>query len=362
MVIKMKINFLTTRIVEETGGAKYDYNLFQILKNVYQDSVSLYDDKIIQERFFTKKSNLLYFNNAYNSIFDEIMNCDVLFMNSRIYTRLVKCNLSYFRKKYPNTNVVIIHHHFNYMSHTGIIRQIHKYFEFKMIKFANQLIVPNIYVVDLIKKELDNPQIIFLESSFERKDYTISDQKTNTLLFVGNVQERKGLLYGLKAFLILHKALPKYKFNIVGKYNKNDKYYNKLQKFIKDNNLNESVTFSGRVSDEELNEAYSNADVFLFPSLLEGYGWVMIEAMGRGLPVVAFDNSAMPYTVRDNKNGLLIENKNYIEMGNRLVSLLKDKELLHNLQLGALNTYNSVQSQELLNSKTREYLVSLQNN
>lgn len=75
--------------------------------------------------------------------------------------------------------------------------------------------------------------------------------------------------------------------------------------------LEDVVTFVGRISDEELKSYYSRAYCFVFPSLLEGYGMVLIEAMSYGLPVIAFDNSAIPFTVKNDRNGILVRIKIY---------------------------------------------------
>lgn len=78
-------------------------------------------------------------------------------------------------------------------------------------------------------------------------------------------------------------------------------YYNKLRILVSENGLEDVVSFSGRVSDEELRNYYSKAYCFVLPSLLEGYGMVLIEAMSYGLPVIAFNNSAIPFTLKDGK-------------------------------------------------------------
>ena len=135
-----------------------------------------------------------------------------------------------------------------------------------------------------------------------------------------------------------------------------DAYYRSLKEYIIEHGIEDKVIFEGRVSDERLNWLYENALLFLFPSLLEGYGWVMIEAMGRGVPVVAFNNSAMPYTVKDRVNGLLISNKNSDEMAEKVCEIISNKEELLRLQKGALKTYNDVPNQIDLNKMTDEYI------
>ena len=71
---------------------------------------------------------------------------------------------------------------------------------------------------------------------------------------------------------------------------------------------------------------------------------VIIEAMSYGIPVIAFDNSAMPYTIKNGYNGLLIKNKNIHELADRMQTVFIDKNLREKLSIGALETYNRARS------------------
>lgn len=66
-----------------------------------------------------------------------------------------------------------------------------------------------------------------------------------------------------------------------------------------------TVEFTGSVSDEKLQELYSNAQAFLFASQDDEFGISPIEAMSYGLPVIAFASGGLKETVKDKKNGFL---------------------------------------------------------
>ena len=352
----MRINFLTTDISKASGGAIYDKNFYDILRKLYPN-VSLFNDTYFVNKY-NKGANLISFNRYYKSSIDELLNCEYLVINSRLYTRMLFFSIGKKMKNYPGTKVLVIHHHSNYMNNQGLLKIIHKFFEKRVLESASELIIPNEYVVDQVSNDFNAKSIIFLPSSFEKRKYLKSTLDSNILLFVGNVERRKGIIYGIRAFREITNLFPNLEYHIAGKYDENDAYYKELKKYVIENGLKEKVIFEGRVSDERLEWLYANAKIFLFPSMLEGYGWVMIEAMGRGVPVVAFDNSAMPYTVKDGENGLLIKNKDVIEMAQRTCAALSDSSFLHRLQEGALKTYENVPSQEELNRLTEEYIKS----
>ncbi len=352
----MKINFLTTDISDASGGAIYDRNFYEILKKVYPET-KLYNDKFFVDRF-QKGTGLFFFNKYYGKCIDELLECDYLVINSRLYTRMLLFNIHAKLQGNPNTKFLVIHHHSNFLNNEGVRRIIHRFYEKRVLESATELIIPNEYVVDQVKKDFHVGKIQFLPSSFEKKDYPLTHLDSNILLFVGNVEHRKGLLYGIKAFKEIGEKFPDLEFHIAGKYEENDPYYQSLRQYVSENELNRKVIFEGRVSSERLEWLYANAKLFLFPSLLEGYGWVIVEAMGRGVPVVAFNNSAMPYTVKDGENGILVENKDIHEMAQRTCEIIMDKNLLYKLQDGALKTYEKVPSQDELNHMTEDYIKS----
>lgn len=349
----MKINFLTIGISKKSGGAIYDSEFFEILKEVFPQT-QLIDDDYFKKKYHKKEIGLVGFNKIYRDNIDFMFDCDYLIMNSRIYTRFIFSKLYKISKKTHHTKLIIIHHHNNYMNNYGVKKYIHKYYELKLLSIATELIIPNIYIIEYLENKYNIHNIKKLPSSFEKKTYNKSTLNNKKILFVGNIERRKGLLYGIKAFELLN--YKDYSFIIAGNYSSNKKYYNYLKAYIEKKKLADKIRFVGRVNEEELNHLYETADVFLFPSMLEGYGWVMIEAMGRGVPVVAFDNSAMPYTVKNDFNGKLVPNKNWREMGEALNQIISNEKYRESLQIGALETFNSVPSKEDLKRMTKEYV------
>jgi glycosyltransferase involved in cell wall biosynthesis len=72
-----------------------------------------------------------------------------------------------------------------------------------------------------------------------------------------------------------------------------DYFYNRLEKFIKENQI-KNVHLTGFVTDDELAEFYKQAECYVFPSLYEGFGLPPLEALSFDCPAVSSNRSSMP--------------------------------------------------------------------
>lgn len=109
-------------------------------------------------------------------------------------------------------------------------------------------------------------------------------------IFVGGVRQMKGISYLLEAFSKLHAEFPMTQLEIVGDCQISEN----LIKPYKD-----IVLFSGYLLHSEVTEHLQKADVFVFPSLADGFGLAGIEAMGSGLPLIVSDNSGISDIITD---------------------------------------------------------------
>jgi len=89
--------------------------------------------------------------------------------------------------------------------------------------------------------------------------------------------------------------------------------------------LSDRVHFPGYVRDEDLPALYSSASIFAFPSLYEGFGLPVLEAMACGTPVVAANNSSLPEVVGE--AGLLVDAESAEQLAHALLNLLTDSDL-----------------------------------
>jgi glycosyltransferase involved in cell wall biosynthesis len=97
---------------------------------------------------------------------------------------------------------------------------------------------------------------------------------------------------------------------------------------VREYGLQDSVTFTGRISHEELTKRYSAAQVAVVPSLYEGFGFPAAEAMACGLPVISSSAGALPEVVgRDGEAGVLVPPADAGSIAAALKRLMPDEGL-----------------------------------
>lgn len=124
------------------------------------------------------------------------------------------------------------------------------------------------------------------------------------LLFVGNCTRLKGLDHLIAALGLLGDI--QLRLDVVGDVSLEPQYYKKLVRQAKALDVTERITFHGSVSHDHLGNFYSRADVFTFPSLYEGFGIVLAEAMHAGLPIIATRTGSADEILREGENALIV--------------------------------------------------------
>lgn len=117
------------------------------------------------------------------------------------------------------------------------------------------------------------------------------------LLFVGNLEPRKNLVRLIEAYAVLRRrfTLP-HRLVLAGK---KGWLYRPIFQAVERLGLQREVVFTGYIAPADLPAVYSMADAFAFPSLYEGFGLPVLEAMACGVPVVAGASGSIPEVVGD---------------------------------------------------------------
>ena len=147
-----------------------------------------------------------------------------------------------------------------------------------------------------------------------------------TVLSVCRFYPRKRLDILLRAASLLRHAIPELELRIVG----NGPEYARLQCICRELHLDSVVRWIGDASMSTLAEEYNRCDVFCLPSVQEGFGIVLLEAMAAGKPIVAARAAAIPEVVR---NGMLAEPDNPEALAEAISRLHSDSDLRRSLAM-----------------------------
>lgn len=125
------------------------------------------------------------------------------------------------------------------------------------------------------------------------------------LLFVGRINQRKGIKYLLEALRLLGET---------------DVHLTICGRVVDDLELfrpfGDQVEIRPSVSEAELLRAYQEADLFVFPSVAEGFGQVLLEALACGLPILSTTHTAAPDLIEHGKEGWVVEPRQPAELAN----------------------------------------------
>ncbi len=193
-------------------------------------------------------------------------------------------------------------------------RRLVRRFEDYLLKAADIVLANSKYSAELVKRRgKGNPRIVIAHPGLEIEPVSsngalIDTSQTNgpiRLLFVGECSYRKGLKPLIEALVML-KDLDIH-LDVAGRFDREDRYFKKTQRIIERNNLKNKVTFLGFTERRSLKKLYRQCSMFVCPSLSEGYGMALAEAVAYGLPIVTTTAGAIPEMVTDRLTGLLVE-------------------------------------------------------
>lgn len=153
-----------------------------------------------------------------------------------------------------------------------------------------------------------------------------------TVLAVGALKRRKGILEIVRAMTTVRERLPDAQCVIIGSLTAMPDYAAEVQAEIARLDLGTSVRLLGHVEEAELQRWYSSADVFVLPSIndhwkFEGYGLVLMEASAAGLPVISTRDCGAEDAVIDGHTGLLLpQDQLETALPTAILSLLTDRD------------------------------------
>lgn len=178
----------------------------------------------------------------------------------------------------------------------------------------------------LIKQNISRKKISVIYNGINLKDYNSEEKKYKdpTIVSISRLTPKKRVDDLIKAIYLVKKQIPNIKLIIIGKGNELDN----LKKLVSKYKLKDNVYFTGYVGNySDVIKILKKSHIFCLPSILEGFGIVLAEAMAAQTPYICSDIEVLREVSQGQKGGLIFKRKNYKDLTNKILFLLKNKKL-----------------------------------
>lgn len=219
-------------------------------------------------------------------------------------------------------------------------------------RFADAMIVQTLRAKEIISKKYKIKKIFVIPNPVEPFGYERS-KLTQSIITVGRLSREKGHDTLIRAFSMLKQN--GWQLHIIG----DGKERENLDNLVKSLQIEKSVIFHGKL--KNFKSLLKSSDIFVLPSLYEGFPNALLEAMGSGLCCVASDCVAGPSElIQDGYSGRLFEPLNHLELAQILNELIINKELRDNYAKNAFDSLVPYQKESIL-KKFEEVLFANEN-
>ena len=147
-------------------------------------------------------------------------------------------------------------------------------------------------------------------------------QKTNTILYAGTLESRKGYKDLIRAFAVIIEIYPKWKLVFAGNGEINEGIALSKKLLIEN-----QVVFKGWVAGIEKEQLFREANIFCLPSYAEGFPMAVLDAWAYGLPVITTPVGGIPDVAKDGINMLLFNPGDTKILSEKLIKMISDKLL-----------------------------------
>ncbi|RBQ10012.1 glycosyltransferase family 4 protein [Pedobacter miscanthi] len=311
-----RILFLTLYIYSLTGGIeKVCKNFMEAMDSLIQQgkiedslTLSLYDQNQHYPKYSSFNGNKIQF---LIDTFRKSFSYDVIIL-SHIHLLPIANLIRWFT---PKKKIILFAH--------GIeVWQPLSLWEKKLLSKIDIWAVSSYTAKKLYDQQGISQQNIHVLSNCLPKDYPFYEEKNNynltakyhipsdhqillTVCRLSSAEQYKGYDIVLSALKELVKNHPKLSYLIVGKADETELV--RVEKLVIDYDLKQHVVLTGYVSDEEIENLYNQADVFVMPSKGEGFGLVFTEALAHGCRVLAGNADGSSDALLNGELGLLVD-------------------------------------------------------
>lgn len=170
---------------------------------------------------------------------------------------------------------------------------------------------------------------IEIENHYDKNIKEVGDQFI--IGSAGRLSKEKGHMYLIKLAAILKEKGISFKIKIAGEGSQRKKLEKEIDKY----GVKEQFELIGFKKD--LTDFYKDLDLFVLPSIWEGFGFVLLEAMSYSLPVIAFDTGSSSEIIQDEINGYIVTDYNVNTLTEKVITLYFNKDLRYKMGVEGFN-------------------------
>lgn len=215
---------------------------------------------------------------------------------------------------------------FDRMDRSRFERFVFEFLEKIMFKYSCKYIAVSDSIKEyLIKRGLEEEKIIVIHHGVHKSKEVIYNERNNkeefiTVGSVGRLEVVKGYEYLVNAIKILTDKKYNIKCNIAGE----GLEIERLSRLVSELGMQNNINFVGFT--DKVNEFLQGVDIYVQPSIQESFGISILEAMNMSRPVIASNVGGIPEIIQNDKNGLLFESRNYIDLADKIEQLIIDED------------------------------------
>jgi phosphatidylinositol alpha-mannosyltransferase len=280
-------------------GGSVDFSSMHTTSQVSASVNDTIDEVLVEHQF-----DILHFHEPW-----------VPMLSAQILSRSGSVNVATFHAKLPET-----------MMTRTMIRVVTPYTK-SVLKYIDVCTAVSEAAAEYVSSVSDKP-ITLIPNGIDLKTYKAparrsDNKKEKTILFIGRLEQRKGVKHLLEAFKLVNDSHPQVSLLIAG----DGPDRSKLEDMVEDRDI-KNVRFVGFITDKEKIDYLRSADLYCSPALYgESFGIVLLEAMASGLVTVAGDNPGYASVMKGLGALSLVNPKHHAEFARRLSLLLYENDL-----------------------------------
>jgi len=284
---------------------------------------------------------------------DQIAVIDTLLLNNSRFVHFL-------RKLTGQIPLVLLVHYLNLLdpeNHSSEVRR-----ELQLLSLFDGFIVTSRYSAECLMERGVPPEKIGvvlpgLDAAFRQPVQGVNRTETVRLLTVSNILPGKGLL---ELIDILERLLHfSWQWELVGDHRLNQSFYQTFRRRLDASTIASRVRLSGVLKSEELLSVYDRNDIFVLPSRFESFSMVSLEALSRGLPVLAYQVGGLPEILSRREAGTLLPPDRPDLFGRELCRWMENASLRQQMSKAARKLSATFPDWEQTGEKVHRFLLQL---